>query len=282
VVNSQVQLNAPVTQTVGATGYTFTSWSDGGAATHTINVPATNTTYTATYTGACTATTYSSAVLADAPSVYWRLGESSGTAAADASGNGRPGTYLGGALLGRPGALSGDANSAVSFDGSNDALRRNPIAGVSGTAISADLWLKTSDATKNAGIVSYATTSSMEEFHLRDPRALAVYVKGTRVNTGVVLNDGVWHHLAVTWSSVGGALRVYKDGVPAFSGSVRSGVALTAGGSLVLGQDQDTVGGGFETAQAFLGQLDEAALYPVALTQTRVQAHRQAGIAPGC
>jgi glucose/arabinose dehydrogenase len=29
--------------------YTFTSWSDGGAATHTITVPATNTSYTATF-----------------------------------------------------------------------------------------------------------------------------------------------------------------------------------------------------------------------------------------
>ena len=30
-------------------GYTFTSWSDGGAATHTIRTPATARTYTATY-----------------------------------------------------------------------------------------------------------------------------------------------------------------------------------------------------------------------------------------
>jgi glucose/arabinose dehydrogenase len=37
-------------QTVGSTTYVFSSWSDGGAATHTIATPATNTTYTATYT----------------------------------------------------------------------------------------------------------------------------------------------------------------------------------------------------------------------------------------
>ncbi len=51
VVNSQVQLNAPTQQTLGATSYTFTGWSDGGAATHSINAPAANTTYTASYSG---------------------------------------------------------------------------------------------------------------------------------------------------------------------------------------------------------------------------------------
>lgn len=30
-------------------GYTFVSWSDGGAATHTIATPATSSSYTATY-----------------------------------------------------------------------------------------------------------------------------------------------------------------------------------------------------------------------------------------
>jgi hypothetical protein len=152
------------------------------------------------------------------------------------------------------------------------------------TAISTDLWLKTTDTTKEAGIVSYAASTSADEFQLRDPRALRVYVKGARVDTGVVLNDGAWHHLAVTWTSVGGAVRVYKDGVLAFSNSVpvQAGTSITAGGALVLGQEQDAVGGGYELSQAFLGNLDEVALYPTALTAAQVSAHRQAGLSSGC
>jgi PKD repeat protein len=285
VVNSQVQLNAPSAQTVAGVNYTFTGWSDGGAATHTINAPAANTTYTASYTGgACTGTSYESAVKAQTPTVYWRLGEASGTAAADASGNARPGTYVGGVGLAKPGALTGDANTSAQFDGADDNVIRNPITGVGTTAISTDLWLKTNDTTKEAGIVSYAVTGSADEFQLRDPRALRVYVRGARVDTGVVLNDGAWHHLAVTWTSVGGAVRVYKDGALAFSNTVpvQAGTAITAGGALVLGQEQDAVGGGFEASQAFLGNLDEVALYPSALTATQVQAHRQAGLLSGC
>jgi glucose/arabinose dehydrogenase len=42
-------LGAPTPQASGGTSYDFLSWSDGGAATHTIATPASNTTYTATY-----------------------------------------------------------------------------------------------------------------------------------------------------------------------------------------------------------------------------------------
>ena len=44
-------MSAPTPQTSGSTTYTYNAWSDGGAQTHTITAPATNTTYTATYTG---------------------------------------------------------------------------------------------------------------------------------------------------------------------------------------------------------------------------------------
>ncbi|MEP6661527.1 MAG: PQQ-dependent sugar dehydrogenase [Acidimicrobiales bacterium] len=50
VVNSQVHLIAPTTTTAkSGQAYAFQSWSDGGAADHTISAPATATTYTAIY-----------------------------------------------------------------------------------------------------------------------------------------------------------------------------------------------------------------------------------------
>ena len=42
-------LGAVAPQTSGGNSYQFTSWSDGGAATHNIQTPTTNATYTATY-----------------------------------------------------------------------------------------------------------------------------------------------------------------------------------------------------------------------------------------
>ena len=60
---------------------------------------------------------------------YWRLGETSGTAAADASGRAGPGSYLGAPGLGARGALSADADGAARFDGVDDELQAGaPVA----------------------------------------------------------------------------------------------------------------------------------------------------------
>ena len=50
VVGMRRTLGVVSPQSAGGTIYTFQSWSDGGAATHTIATPATDTTYTATFT----------------------------------------------------------------------------------------------------------------------------------------------------------------------------------------------------------------------------------------
>ena len=50
VVGFQRTIGAPGPQTLNGTNYAFSSWSDGGAQTHTIVTPATNTTFTAAFT----------------------------------------------------------------------------------------------------------------------------------------------------------------------------------------------------------------------------------------
>src|SRR4051794_15418663 len=62
---------------------------------------------------------------------YWRLGERSGTVAADVTGR-APGTYLGGVGLGARGALSAD--TAARFDGVDDELQ------VTGAAATLEGW----------------------------------------------------------------------------------------------------------------------------------------------
>lgn len=61
-------------------------------------------------------TSYSDEVLADGPTSYWRMGESSGTAMLDAKGLNN-GTYIGAPTLGQPGALPYDSNTAATFNG---------------------------------------------------------------------------------------------------------------------------------------------------------------------
>jgi len=60
---------------------------------------------------------YSSVVLAKGPVGYWRLGEASGPTAADASGNGYDGSYLGNPTFGQLGAIANDPDTAIGFNG---------------------------------------------------------------------------------------------------------------------------------------------------------------------
>jgi glucose/arabinose dehydrogenase len=52
VVGIQRELGAPSPQNLSGRKYTFTSWSDSGAATHNVSTPPANATYTATFTDA--------------------------------------------------------------------------------------------------------------------------------------------------------------------------------------------------------------------------------------
>jgi glucose/arabinose dehydrogenase/PKD repeat protein len=52
IVGSSNSVSAPSPQTLGGVPYTFRSWSDGGAQSHTVVAPGTAATYTATYAAA--------------------------------------------------------------------------------------------------------------------------------------------------------------------------------------------------------------------------------------
>lgn len=86
------------------------------------------------------APTYAQTVLADSPLLYWRLGEASGTTAADSSTGSHPGTYVGGFTLGVTGAIAGDANKAVDLDGTNGAVTSAYTPCANGTVRTFEGW----------------------------------------------------------------------------------------------------------------------------------------------
>lgn len=69
------------------------------------------------------------------------------------------------------------------------------------------------------------------------------------------INDGKWYFLTVTWTSDGGEWSVYLDGTLEDSGKgLGTGQTIPGGGVLVIGQEQDTLAGGFSASQEFLGK----------------------------
>nr|XP_006824051.1 PREDICTED: neuronal pentraxin-2-like [Saccoglossus kowalevskii] len=123
-------------------------------------------------------------------------------------------------------------------------------------AVSACIWMKT-DEVSGGTAISYNIQGGDNEFLLDVPQSLTLSVRGLISGpTGVSVNDGIWHHVCVVWNSVDGMWRMYDNGVAVADGiNFRTGLTIRSGGVMILGQEQDTVGGGFNPAQAWKGEL---------------------------
>lgn len=263
ILGSSNSVTTATPQTVGATSYAFASWSDGGARTHNITAVAGGGTYTASF-DATTATGYRATVLADTPAVYYRLGETSGTAAADASGNARTGTIAGTVTLGATGLLANDTDKALTLtDGRVDIPTVvNPWAG----DFTIEAWVKPSQASAYAAILSRESYGANGlRFGQQGGRwAFWTTESGGNVEIrGGTAVAGTTYHVVVT--RAGTTYRLYVNGVQVAT-STGTMVAPTGGGRF------GAVGGA-----PFKGVLDEAAVYASALSAARVAAHYAAG-----
>jgi PKD repeat protein len=273
-------LTAPSPQTMNGTTYVFSGWSDGGAQTHTITAN-TTATYTATYT-AQTQTGYSGAVLADSPLAYWRLGEASGTSAADASGNNRTGSYVGSPSRGLPGALAGDANTAVGFNGSSQYVSVPYAAALNPSQFTVEAW-----AYPTGGQGTYRSVVTSRDYAPGNTRGYILYAAadntwqlwlgnggaGWEQVFGPTVTLNAWTHLVATYD--GTTARLYLNGVLAAS----SGAAYSPNAQRPL---RMAAGATDRAPDYFLpGRVDEVAVYGSALAGTRVQAHYAAGTSGG-
>ena len=85
-------------------------------------------------------------------------------------------------------------------------------------------------------------------------------------------NDGRWHHICVTWTNSNGGWHIYKDGVlHHHSINFRRGYTIKSKGSLVLGQEQDSLGGKFDSNQRFLGLLTGVNVWKTVLSASVIR-----------
>jgi PKD repeat protein/glucose/arabinose dehydrogenase len=240
IVGSTNTITAAGSQVVGETSYAFSSWSDGGGASHDIVAPAADTTYTATYEA-------STGLVA-----AYGFEADGGTTVTDLSGQGNDGT-VNGASWAVDGGYHG---SGMSFDGSDDLV-------TVGDAASLDLR-PTSTNGKRAVLVKEATSGPVYALHAS---GTGRRMTGTVATSGLVealgprLQSNGWQHLAVTYD--GATVQLYVDGQPAGS-QATSGLVTTSDGELRLGGS--TLG-----TEYFKGTLDDVRIYNRALAIDDIQ-----------
>ena len=252
IVGSVHSVSAPSPQSLGAASYRFASWSDGGAATHTIIAPATATTYTARYDAAGPSDLVA-AYSADA---------GAGTTVADVSGNGNGATLTGATWTG-----AGRFGGALSFDGLNDWATVADAASLDlGVGMTLEAWVRPSALggwqtvllKEQPGQLVYAlygnTDSNRPSGH--------VFVGGDLDTRGTAaLPVNAWTHLAATYD--GATLRLYVNGSQVSSRAIP--------GSMVGSTGALRIGGNGVWGEWFAGLIDEIRIYSRALSVAEIQ-----------
>ncbi len=217
-------------------------------------------------------TSYPAAVMSDQPVGYWRLGETSGTLAMDASGNGNTGTYAGGVTLGVGGALGGDSDTAVKLDNSSGhvTVPAGPSLEVS-APVSVEAWVKPNSYGGNHEQHIVTKGSGYGDWNLGlDPSGrpfISLTTDGNRYvyafGGGGALPLGTWSHLVGTFD--GYKLRLHANGVAGAPTTWYQWPRLT-NWTYTIGQD-------LTSGNQFDGSVDEVAVYSGALAGDRVSAH---------
>jgi hypothetical protein len=181
--------------------YQVLSWNSTG--TEAVSTDATFTTQAGTGT------------TLPATTAYWRLNSTSGTTAADASGNGHTGTLVNG-----PTWVAGTAGNALAFNGSNQYVTV-PSKGLNLYPLTVSAWFKTGSTSGVHGLVNKYTMSSMNGYQvfMNSGKLCAWYFKdsadyvwdgsGCSLSTGGYA-DNQWHMVTFTVDATGGKL--YVDG----------------------------------------------------------------------
>ncbi|XP_055055760.2 sushi, von Willebrand factor type A, EGF and pentraxin domain-containing protein 1 isoform X1 [Misgurnus anguillicaudatus] len=141
------------------------------------------------------------------------------------------------------------------------------------TQITCTFWMRSSDTINYGTPISYAVEGSDNAFLLIDYNGWVLYVNGKeRITDCPAVNDGLWHHIGVSWRSMDGDWRVYIDGSPSDGGKgLSTGSSIPGGGALVLGQDQDQRGDGFNPVESFVGTLSQLNIWNDVLTPQQIR-----------
>ena len=108
----------------------------------------------------------------------------------------------------------------------------------------------------------------------------SLHIRGFIVEAEEVpIENNQWVHVCSTWDSKSGVAVISVNGEAAVTkADFMKGLSLRAGGTLVIGQEQDTLGGGFDAQQAYVGNLYNINMWDYAFTHTEVASNYNAGI----
>lgn len=225
---------------------------------------------------------YRSAVIADTPRAYWRLGENAPNVTANEENGLYAGTYTTGVLLGYNGAGNSEHDLSAAFTSTEKVTAASSsLATDALAAYSIEAWINTQATPNNSPFFVKRLAAGSGTYMYVSSTAGAVNfgrVAGgvtVEVGTSAVASTGSWAHVVGTYDGTTAttAMKIYGNGVK--GAPAASTVSMAAVSTQIVIGAITGLGGG-----AFVGFIDEVATYSAALSSDRVLAHYNAMTTP--
>uniref|UniRef100_UPI0037E8D713 C-reactive protein-like n=1 Tax=Semicossyphus pulcher TaxID=241346 RepID=UPI0037E8D713 len=104
----------------------------------------------------------------------------------------------------------------------------------------------------NGFLVFWDAAKKEMEAHIKD-RAAEFVGKDYKLN--------MWHSICTTWDSTTGIAQLWFDGQPSIRKYTSSGSGIQGTPIIILGQEQDSHGGGFDLKQSFFGMMTDVHMW---------------------
>lgn len=249
---------------------------------------------------------YAQQVIEKMPAGYWRLGEATGPTAFDSTGNGADGVYLGNPSFGQLGAIDGDRDTAVGFNGPDggdcvevsDPDDQSFSQPTSGLGLTVEVWMRPdvlifSGETDDPYVhwLGKGEPGSYEwgmRFYSQGstrPNRISAYIWNPSggLGAGAYFEDtvelGQWIHVVAVYdpgdmNTPLAGVSIYTNGVLRKGPSAKDKGTLYSSYNIVPAQGSAPVRFGTRDGSTFLtGGLDEVAIYPRALTPDEIMAN---------
>jgi hypothetical protein len=195
------------------------------------------------------------------PAAHWKLDESSGTSAADATGHGHTGTVTGTAAW-----VAAVRKNGFSFNGSTRIQASGLMNSPKNISLAAWANLTTAD-TNGAEVISLGDHVILRLDQAGSAKAI-IYNGSTQVPVTInqTFAGSGWHHFAAVFDDDNNSFKLYVDGVQAASTSTTSSISYSGlGSNTVIGRH----GNGLTTYD-FAGMIDDVYVFGYAISAKQV------------
>ncbi|NWS26534.1 MPTX protein, partial [Polioptila caerulea] len=128
------------------------------------------------------------------------------------------------------------------------------------------------DLTRPYSLFSYATKKQSNEILLFKPKPgqYELILGNKPLFFTVPVSLGQSEHVCVTWESSTGIVGFWFNGEPWPRKGLQKGYTVGVPASILLGQDQDSFGGGFDAQQSFMGEISSVYMWDRGISKSEV------------